>query len=455
MAKLWQKDYQMDSLLEDFTVGIDYILDKQLLRSDCLASIAHLLMLKKIGILKNNEAEALEKALREIIREDIDKGFPIKKEDEDCHTAIENSLIQRCGESGKKIHTGRSRNDQVLTASRVYTRSFLLKIQEQVLILVQSLRVLAADNIDTPMPGRTHMQIAMPSSVGLWATSFAEDLLDCASLVENAYQLNNRCPLGSAASYGVPLPLDREYTAQLLAFDGPHHNVLSANNSRGRIESIILSALDQISLVLSKLAQDLIIFSMPEFAYFSLPPELCSGSSIMPQKKNPDGLELVRAKAAVLNSCESRVKNIIRSLPSGYNRDFQETKAPFIEGLQLSLAMLRIMDLSINKLQINKEKLSAGFIPEIYATDLALELVEKGQSFRDAYKKVGLNLEKLKQRDPLESIQSRKSTGCSGNLDLDYIDNQLKPYQEFLIEQRSRVEKMMIKIYGKVFRLLP
>ncbi|MBQ6904728.1 MAG: argininosuccinate lyase, partial [Spirochaetia bacterium] len=375
MAKLWFKNYDLNELLEKFTVGNDYILDKNLVVSDCLCTIAHIQMLSSIGILTKAEFKALKAVLLEIIKLDREGKFEIKMSDEDCHTAIEGYLTAKLGDAGKKVHTGRSRNDQVLTATRFFAKARILDIMDKALGLEDSLSAFAEKYKNVPMPGRTHMQIAMPSSVGLWGAAFAEELLDDIAFLKSAYDLNNRCPLGSAASYGVPLPLDRELTASLLGFGGIQNNVLYANNSRGKIESMIADALEQLTLTYSKMAQDLIIFSMPEFGYFSLPASLCSGSSIMPQKKNPDGLELLRGKAASLSGYCAGMKNVVRALPTGYNRDFQETKELFIKILDTADISTQVAKLTIDELKVNKEKLKAGFTPDIFATDEALRLV--------------------------------------------------------------------------------
>lgn len=421
MSKIWAKDYELDTLIEEYTVGNDYILDLDLIEFDCLGSIAHAKMLSTIGILSNDEYLRLETELKAIIVDVRNNDFVISRSDEDCHTAIEARLTERLGEVGKKIHTGRSRNDQVITATRLYTKSQIERSISSGLKLVSSLINMAKEHQDVPMVGRTHMQSAMPSSIGLWAGSFAEEIIDSLKLLESVYNIIDQNPLGSAASYGVPLPLNRELTAELLGFKKVQNNVLYVNNSRGKFESMVLDAMDQLSLTLSKMAQDLIMFSLPEFNYFSLPRELCSGSSIMPQKKNPDGFELLRSKSAIVSSCAFQVKSIIRSLPSGYNRDFQDTKEPFLRGCKTSLLSLRVMELSIKNLKVNRAQCLAGFTPEIFATDAALELVAKGVSFRDAYVEVGLNVDKLGQRDAVESILSRTHTGSTGNLGLDKI----------------------------------
>ncbi|HUZ17004.1 MAG TPA: argininosuccinate lyase [Spirochaetia bacterium] len=448
MSKLWRKDYDLDVLIEEFTVSNDYLLDARLVPADCLASLAHATMLESIGILSSAELAALKGALIEIIQEHREGRFTISRTDEDCHTAIENALTERVGEAGKKIHTGRSRNDQVLAALRLYARSALLEIARETTELSRRLADFAERTSMVPMPGRTHMQLAMPSSVGLWAGSFGEELLDDLSLLWASYVLNDQSPLGSAASYGVPLPLDRELTARLLGFSRLQNNVLYANNSRGKFEAAILDALDQIGLSLSKLAEDLILFSMPEFGYFSLPAELCSGSSIMPQKRNPDALELMRARSASVSACSAQVKGIIRSLPSGYNRDFQETKEPFFKGLDIALSCLRIMKLTVEKLEVHEERLRAALTPELFATDAAIELVRKGTSFRDAYREVGLHLDRLAKRDATASIALRTSSGTSGNLGIERLEANAREWSERAEAERARVDRALAGLAG-------
>ena len=419
MAKLWQKNDRLDALLEAFTVGDDWQVDARLVAADCTASMAHAAMLESIGLLSRGELDGLKRELLTIADEASRGAFSIAPSDEDCHTAIENRLVASLGDAGRKIHTGRSRNDQVLAALRLWTRDFLLAFGEAGLALAGRLLEFAERHARVPMAGRTHLQPAMPSSVGLWAAAHAEELLDDLALADGAFDLADACPLGSAASYGVPLPLDREMVADLLGFARVQNNVLYANNSRGRFEGVALAAVEQVCLTLSRMAQDLILYSMPEFGWFTLPKELCTGSSIMPQKRNPDGLELVRAKAAAVGADLDAIKAIIRGLPSGYNRDYQLTKAPFFRGCETGLACVRIMDLTVAKLAVNADRLVAGFTPDVFATDAAIELVKKGVPFRDAYRQVGTNLEKLSAMDPVEAIGRRTSTGTPGNLRLD------------------------------------
>lgn len=453
MSKLWDKGYALDELIEQFTVGEDTVLDRRLVAADCLASLAHAGMLTKIGVLTEEENKALCKELLRIIGLNRTGEFSIRREDEDCHTAIENHLVEHVGEAGKKIHTGRSRNDQVIAALRLYTRSFLLGLEESVLDLVQGVLVFAQEHRDVPMPGRTHLQVAMPSSIGLWAGAYAEELLDDLSLVDSAYNLNNSCPLGSAASYGVPLPLDREMVAEALGFDRVQNNVLYVNNSRGKFEAIILDTLEQLMLTLSKLSQDLILFSLPEFGYFRLPDELFAGSSIMPQKKNPCMLELLRAKAATMSSYSLQVKSIIRALPSGYNRDFQETKAPFLHGLDLARISVQVMCLVIEKLRPDEKRLRQGFTPDIYATDRALERVAEGTPFRDAYRQVGSDLDALEKGDPDRAIGSRTSSGTTGNLGLSSAVKQAGKRRDELLSRRDSVAEKLATLAGTPIHL--
>lgn len=448
MGKLWDKGYDLDALVEEFTVGRDYELDERLVPADCAGSLAHATMLAKIGILIPAELVGLRRELAAIVEDHAAGRFPITLEDEDCHTAIENRLTARLGETGKKIHTGRSRNDQVLTALRLFAKGFLFEGARRLASLVESLRAFAAAHAELPMPGRTHLQIAMPSSVGLWAGAYAEELLDDLRHLWSVYPLCDQSPLGSAASYGVPLPLDRELEADLLGFSRVQNNVLYANNSRGKLESIILEAVDQIGLTLSKLAQDLILFSLPELGYFTLPDELCSGSSIMPQKKNPDALELLRAKSATLSACALQAKSIIRALPSGYNRDFQETKEPFLRGCSIVLLCIRVAEVTVTSLAVNPDRLAEGLRPEIYATDAALELVAKGWSFRDAYREVGTHLERLAARDAKSAILGRSSTGTTGNLGLDRLKEEGDRLAEEIDAERRRVEGKVASLLG-------
>ena len=451
MAKLWDKGYAVDGRLEAFTTGDDYLLDRELVEPDCIASIAHARMLAKIGVLTADEAKQLARELRAIARDHRAGTFAIQPSDEDCHTAIENRLAERLGDLGKKIHTCRSRNDQVIVATRLYAKQALLGLFDDALGLATTLEAFAEQHQDVPMVGRTHTQVAMPSSVGLWAGAWLESLLDDLRLLRTAYDLNDQCPLGSAASYGVPVAIDREYTRELLGFAKLQNNVLYANNSRGKIESIILGAAVQIVIDLSRVAQDLINFSLPEFGYFRIPKELCTGSSIMPQKRNPCGLELVRAKTSTILACYNQILSILKGLPSGYNRDLQETKRPFLQGMALVGACVRVVDITFQSLEVCEERLVAAFTPEVYATDEALRLVvEEKMPFRDAYRQVAASLDQIGTSDPREAIAKRTHAGGPANLRLELADQAIAAARQFVGEQAAAFRNTIDSLLGPV-----
>ena len=418
MAKLWGKGYELEPEIERFTVGEDYLLDRDLVRADVVGSAAHATMLAKVGLLTAKERDRLLDGLRSVLKDFAAGKFSITPSEEDVHTAVEEYLTDRLGDLGKKLHTGRSRNDQVLLDLRLWGKEQLHALAERTLALVRALETFAKKHEFVPMPGRTHMQVAMPSSLGLWAGAAAEALLDDLELLKAAHTLTDQSPLGSGAAYGSALPLDRKMVADLLGFAKVQNNVLYCANSRGKAELATLAASGQVMLDLARLATDLLIGSMPEFGYFRIPKELCTGSSMMPQKRNPCGLELVRAKAAGVLARGQEVAAILRALPSGYNRDFQETKGPFMRGVEATLGSLRIMAITFERLEVVEENLRKGFIPEIFATDRALELVGEGMPFRDAYRQVAAHLDELASRDPVENLKSKTLQGGPGNLGL-------------------------------------
>ena len=419
-GKLWDKSEPLDALIERFTVGDDYQLDSALVAADCVASLAHATMLAAIAVIAPGDLEQLRSGLLAALQQAEEGSFVIERADEDGHTALERFLTRHTA-AGARIHTGRSRNDQVMAALRLYGRDALVALQRLVLDLADALLGFAAAHERRSMPGRTHTQIAMPSTLGLWAAAFAEELLDDLALLETCYRLTNRSPLGSAAGYGAPLPLDREQVAALLGCDGPVHNVLAAANSRGKLEAITLDALDQVAMTLSRLAQDLMLFSLPELGYVTLPVELCTGSSIMPHKRNPDGLELVRARAATVSGLAGGVKGIVRTLPSGYHRDLQETKRPYLQGFEIVAGQLSVMLLTVERLQVHDDALTRALTPELFATDTAFALVRGGMAFRDAYRAASGTEGGAMERDDLgaeaeaeAALARRTATGMEG-----------------------------------------
>jgi len=383
--KLWEKGYKLNTLIEKFTVGDDYILDRKLVKYDCIASIAHAKMLGKIGILKKEEVGKLVRELSNIIK--LDKKFIILKEDEDCHTAIENYLTKKLGVLGKKIHTARSRNDQVLTALRLFYRDELNECEKLMHEYIRAMGAFVKKWGNVKLPGYTHTRKAMPSSIRVWGTAFIDSMYDNLELTEETLELIDQSPLGTGAGYGVPLDIDRKYAAKLLGFSRVQEPVYT-QISRGKFEATILHSLSQVMFDINKIASDLIIFSMPEFEYFELPKEFTTGSSIMPQKKNPDVLELLRAKYHVVVSYEFQVKSMTANLISGYNRDLQLTKEPAMKGLEITKESISIMALIFKNLKVNESRCKDALTEDVYATEKAYNLVKKGIPFREAYREI-------------------------------------------------------------------
>ena len=386
--KLWEKKYQLNKQIERYTVGNDYITDQKLVKYDCQGSIAHAKSLNKIGVLTSKECDKIIMVLNEIIKTDNNGSFIIEQQDEDCHTAIENYLVKRLGTIGKKIHTARSRNDQVLTALRLYYKDEIKCVIQLVDILIKTLVVFKENYGQIELPGYTHMRKAMPSSIGLWCDAFIESMSANKMLLSQTYELIDQSPLGTGVGYGLPLKTDRKITTELLGFKKTQENPIYVQNSRGKFESTILHTLSQIMLDLNKIASDLLLFSISEFGYFELPSQLCTGSSMLPHKKNPDVLEIIRAKYHQIISYEFEVKGIIGNLISGYNRDIQLTKKPVINGFEITKDSLKIMRIVIKNLQVDKEKCKKALAEELYAAEKAYGLVKKGVPFRDAYKKI-------------------------------------------------------------------
>ncbi len=438
----------IDDEVLNFTAGHDVELDIHLIRADCLGTAAHVTMLSKMkpAVISTTECKQVIRELKAIFASANQGTFEIRLTDQDVHLALERVLTEKLGDLGKKIHTCRSRNDQVAVDLRLFARGKILDTLTETVTLISAWLSFAKKNESVPMVGRTHMQSAMPSSVGLWAAAHAESLLDDCALLISAYELNDQCPLGSAASYGVPLPIDRKLTAELLGFSHPAHTVLYANNGRGKIESVVLGAMSQVMLSLSRVAQDLMLFTMPEFGYFTLPEEFCTGSSIMPQKKNPDVIELVRARASRVKANELAVYDLVKGLPSGYNRDLQAAKEPFMEGIDTTQACLRVLAPFVKAIQVNKKRLLEGFTSDIFATDRALELVGQGIPFRDAYHHVKENLDELKQIDPIEAISKKTHLGAPMGIDWELLKSRTKIVNEMIREKRRMINRVVTKL---------
>jgi len=453
---------EVDTGVLAYTAGQDRVLDHALIEADCFGTAAHVTMLSRVPLkprlLTPADAKRVIAELRRILTDAEAGKFSISLADQDVHLAVERRLTKALGDLGKRVHVCRSRNDQVAVDLRLFAKIRLLETATAASELASALILFAKKHEKVPMVGRTHMQPAMPSSVGLWASAWAEGLLDDLTLLMAAYELNDQCPLGSAASYGVPIPIDRQLTSDLLGFSKPVHNVLHANQTRGKLESVILSALSQMMLTLSRLAQDMILFSMPEFGYFSLPLEFTTGSSIMPQKRNPDVLELMRAKAAKVLSHSHLVAEILRASPSGYNRDLQETKEPFMEGFELTVSSLNILVPLLAGVRVNKAILRKAFSPEVFATDAALERVVSGMPFRDAYHEVKANLDQLTGQSPDAALEAKRHLGAPMGLDFTSLAVRAKEAKawakEELVHHQSHRDRLLGLKKKKTSRLV-
>ncbi|MDO8619617.1 MAG: argininosuccinate lyase [Candidatus Daviesbacteria bacterium] len=389
MKKLWQKEkYNLDSFVESFETKGDLALDQKLIEYDVIGSLAQAKMLLKIGILSKPEFLKLEKGLTEILSL-LKKGqFTLQAGDEDMHTKIENFLTDEYGEIGQKIHTGRSRNDQVLTALRLYNKDMLFKIEKAMKALIANFKKFDKKYGRIKMPGYTHMQKAMPSSLNIWTGSFIASLQDDLEVLKVAFKLNDQSPLGSAAGYGTSLPLDRSYSAKLLKFSKVQSNPLYCQNSRGKIEGVILSSLLQILLTINKFATDTLIFTTSEFKFFTASDSVTTGSSMMPQKKNLDLAELLRSKVHIVLGNLTQIVSLVSNLPSGYNRDFQDTKKALIESLETTLESIQAANILLSNLTPQKEIMEKALTEEIFATNKALNMTQNGVPFRSAYKQV-------------------------------------------------------------------
>ena len=393
MAKLWEKNFEVNAEIDRYTVGRDRELDLYLAQDDVLGSMAHITMLESIGLLKKEELEVLLAELKKIYRSALDGSFTIEDGVEDVHSQVELLLTQRLGDVGKKIHSGRSRNDQVLVDLKLFTRRQLRHIVEDVHALFTALQEQSERYKDVLMPGYTHLQVAMPSSFGLWFGAYAESLVDDLVMVEAAYRQTNRNPLGSAAGYGSSFPLNRTMTTRLLGFDSMDYNVVYAQMGRGKTERNVAFALASVAGTVSKLAFDACLFNSQNFAFVRLPKECTTGSSIMPHKKNPDVFELTRAKCNKLQALPQQIMMIMNNLPSGYFRDLQISKEVFLPAFGELRDVLEMTTYIIRKMEVNEHILEDPRYDLMFSVEEVNRLAADGMPFRDAYKKVGLDIE--------------------------------------------------------------
>ncbi len=428
--RLWEVKDTVDQAVERFCVGDDYLVDQALVPFDIEASLAHAKGLAKIRLLTPAELRKIEDALGDLRTLDAAGKFKIRPEDEDCHTAIELFLTQRLGDLGKKIHTGRSRNDQVVAALRLYQKNALRAVASATADLAGALLVFADTHKEVALPGYTHTRKAMPSSLGLWGGAFAESLIDDLAILETAHRLVDQSPLGSAAGYGVPLPLDREGVAKAMGFARVQNNVLYVQNSRGKFEAFLVAAFVQIMMDLNRMATDLIFYSLDELQFITLPERFCTGSSIMPQKRNPDVLELVRGHAAAVAANGVAIQGTVANLISGYHRDLQHTKEAFIRASERTLASVSIMARIVPGLEVHKSFCATGCTPEIFAAAEAIELSVQGVPFRDAYRKVKERVTALGPQDAAAHLQKVRHAGGPGRLGLEKARRRLTQFQQ-------------------------
>ena len=417
--KLWEKNFEINKEIERFTVGRDREMDLYLAEHDVMGSMAHITMLQSIGLLTADELQQLLAELRNIHAEIKAGRFVIEEGIEDVHSQVELMLTRKLGDMGKKIHSGRSRNDQVLVDLKLFTRRQLQHVAEDVRNLFQELIQQSERYKDVLMPGYTHLQVAMPSSFGLWFGAYAESLVDDMLFLQAAFRMTNRNPLGSAAGYGSSFPLNRTMTTQLLGFDSMDYNVVYAQMGRGKMERNVAFALASIAGTIAKLAFDACMFNSQNFAFVKLPNECTTGSSIMPHKKNPDVFELTRAKCNKLQALPTQVTLIMNNLPCGYFRDLQIIKEVFLPAFEELRDCLQMTAYIINKIKVNEHILDDPRYDLMFSVEEVNRLATEGMPFRDAYKKVGLDIE-AGQFTPQKEVHHTHE-GSIGNLCNDHI----------------------------------
>lgn len=429
-SKLWQKNVIVDRDVEKYTVGRDREMDLYLAEYDVLGSMAHITMLQSVGLLKKEELDTLLVALADIYDTIIKGDFVIADGIEDVHSQVELMLTDKLGDLGKKIHSGRSRNDQVLVDLKLFIRSRIESLTHAVTRLFNTLLTAAERHKDIILPGYTHLQVAMPSSAGMWLSAYAESLVDDLTVLRAAYDVTNRNPLGSAAGYGSSFPLDRDMTTRLLGFESTVVNSVYAQMGRGKTERIVAQAIGSIAATISKLSFDACMYNSQNFAFIKLPDEFTTGSSIMPHKKNPDVFELTRAKCNRLQALATEITMTINNLPSGYFRDLQLVKETFLPAFDEMESIITMVDTMIERMKINADAAKDERYQAMYSVEEVNRRVIAGVPFRDAYKQVGLEIENKTFKADTELHHTH--LGSIGNLGLDRIkalyDKQLEMF---------------------------
>ena len=442
--KLWEKNFEINKEIERFTVGRDREMDMYLAKYDVLGSMAHITMLESIGLLEKDELTQLLAELKNIYKA-CEKGeFVIEDDVEDVHSQVEMLLTRKLGDMGKKIHSGRSRNDQVLVDLKLFTRHQLKEIADEVKSLFDELIAKSEQYKNILMPGYTHMQVAMPSSFGLWFGAYAESLADDLLFLQGAYRMTNRNPLGSAAGYGSSFPLNRTMTTRLLGFDSMDYNVVYAQMGRGKMERNVGFAIATIAGTLAKMAFDACMFNSQNFSFVKLPKECTTGSSSMPHKKNPDVFELIRAKSNKLQALPQQVTLIMNNLPVGYFRDLQIIKEVFLPAFDDLKDCLQMAAYIINKIEVNEHILDNPMYDPMFSVEEVNRLAANGMPFRDAYKKVGLDIE-AGNFVPDKNIHHTHE-GSIGNLMNDEIQQLFNSIlSDFHFERMEEAEKALLR----------
>ncbi|HEY5570721.1 MAG TPA: argininosuccinate lyase [Bacteroidales bacterium] len=442
--KLWEKSVLVNAEIDRFTVGKDREMDLYLAKYDVLGSMAHVTMLESVGLLTSDEKEILLKEMRSVYAIAQSGDFVIEEGVEDVHSQVELMLTRTLGDVGKKIHSGRSRNDQILVDLKLFTRDKIQELTSYVSEMFDILLSKSEEYKEVLMPGYTHLQIAMPSSFGLWFGAYAESLVDDLVLLQASYKICNRNPLGSAAGYGSSFPLNRQMTTDLLGFDSMNYNVIYAQMGRGKMERSVSFALASIAATLSKLAFDGCMFNSQNFGFIKLPDECTTGSSIMPHKKNPDVFELTRAKCNKIQNLPQQISSIINNLPSGYFRDYQIIKEVFLPAFDELTDCLRMVTYILKELKVNKNILEDERYAPIFSVEEVNRLVLSGVPFRDAYKQVGLSIEAGTFVPDKEIHHTHE--GSIGNLCNDKIQGLMQQVlQSFDFDNMNKAEEALIK----------
>lgn len=449
MGKVWEKGGEkLHPAVEAYEVGQDYLLDGKLYFYEMAASIAHATMLHTIGILNTEEYQKIRKTITELFHLH-GKNIPLSISDEDIHSKLEQQLTERLGEIGKKIHTGRSRNDQVLVVLRLYEKDHLITVAQKAVALLQTMIEIGKKYYTLPLPGYTHTKQAMLMTAGFWMAGFIEMGMDNLSHLKSVYTIIDANPLGTGSGFGVPLPLDRDLTTRLLGFRRLNYSPLAVQNSRGKIEAIIVDTLWNWMHDASRLATDLLLWNMDELLFIETNAAITTGSSLMPQKRNLDIAELIRARASIVQGYSQQIKSITIGLPSGYNRDMQETKEPLMRSFEIVTETLNVLPIVLENIHFNEENIRRSLSKGLFATDLVFEFVKSGTPFRDAYRNAAQAMSNLKVTEQTiqESLEKRVSPGSPLTYNYDTLKKALHEQEIFWTQEHEIFHQKLEKLF--------